>query len=160
MAEGIDLSKGAVGAEYDWSKVMKPYPGRKVILPNGEEMIIEQASKDQINEIVDALLINVTHHRDLFDLVTSEIITELYWWRENRPIAGLHPDSHFILVGRVKGEIVGVTNGGLVDPKTGMSHHTVVRRDRRGLQTGADLWPVQLEMWFVVLGGENVYAPP
>ena len=80
MAEGIDLSKGAVGAEYDWSKVMKPYPGRKVILPNGEEMIIEQASKDQIDEIVDALLINVTHHRDLFDLVTSEIITELYWW--------------------------------------------------------------------------------
>ena len=160
MAEGIDLSKGAVGAEYDWSKVMKPYPGRKVILPNGEEMIIEQASKDQINEIVDALLINVTHHKDLFDLVTSEIITELYWWRENRPIAGLHPDSHFILVGRVKGEIVGVTNGGLIDPKTGMSLHTVVRRDRRGLQIGAYLWPAKLEMWFDVLGCEKVYAPP
>ncbi len=158
--EEAPLAKGAVGAEYDWKKIMKPYPPRRVILPNGEEMIMSSGTKDDIDEIIEALTPNLSYHKDLFDLVSAEICTELLWWRENRPIAGMHPDSHFIIVGRVGDEIVGVTNGGLVDPKTGMSLHTVVRHDKRGLQIGAYLWPAKLEHWFDVLGCERVYAPP
>ena len=125
--------------EVDWSKVMKPYPGRKITLPNGEEMVVKEQTKEEIEKVADALINNLTYHKDLFDLVTSEIITELYLWRESRPMWGCPAESHFNLVGRVGDEIVGVTNGALKDPKTGNSLHTTTLK--RGLQIGAYLWP-------------------
>lgn len=142
--------------EVDWSKVMKPYPGRRIILPNGDEMTVRSQTKDEVERVADALVKNVTYHQDLFDLVTSEIIAELYLWRENRPMWGCPPESHFNLVGEVNGEIVGVTNGVLRDPKTGCSLHTTTLR--RGLQIGAYLWPCKLEHYFDVLGVERVEA--
>lgn len=142
--------------EIDWGKVMKPYPKRRIVLPNGDEMIVTQQTKDEVEEVVEALLPNVKYHKDLFDLVNSEIVMELYLWRENRPIWGCPSGSHFNLVGRVKDEVVGVTNGALRDPKTGCSLHTTTLK--RGLQIGAYLWPCKLEHYFDVLGVERVEA--
>jgi len=135
---------------------LKPYPKRLIVLPNGDEMIVAQQTKDEIEEVADALLPNVKYHQDLFDLVNSEIIMELYLWRENRIIWGCPPESHFNLVGRVNGEIVGVTNGVLRDQKTGCSLHTTTLK--RGLQVGAYLWPCKLEHYFDVLEAERVEA--
>ena len=142
--------------EADWSKIMKPYPGRRVTLPDGSEMEVTGMKKNEIETVCDAILPNLSYHKDLFDLVTSEIITELYLWRENRPIWDLPAGSQFCLVGRVDGEIVGVTNGGLRDPKIGNSLHTTTLK--RGLQVGAYLWPCKLEHYFDVLGVDVVEA--
>lgn len=142
--------------EFDWSKVMKPYPGRRVTLPDGSEMEVTGMKKNEIEQVCDAILPNLSYHNDLFDLVTSEIVTELYLWRENRPIWDLPAASQFCLVGRVDGEIVGVTNGGLRDPKIGNSLHTTTLK--RGLQVGAYLWPCKLEHYFDVLGVDMVEA--
>jgi len=142
--------------EFDWSKVMKPYPGRRVTLPDGSEMEVTGMKKNEIETVCDAILPNLSYHKDLFDLVTSEIVTELYLWRENRPIWDLPAGSQFCLVGRVDGEIVGVTNGGLRDPKIGNSLHTTTLK--RGLQVGAYLWPCKLEHYFDVLGVDVVEA--
>lgn len=142
--------------EADWSKVMKPYPTRSMILPNGDEMIVKSMTKNEIEEVADALISNLTYHKDLFDLVTSEMVTEFYLWRENRPMWGLPAESHFNLVGRVDGEVVGVTNGALRDPKIGNSLHTTTLK--RGLQVGAYLWPCKLEHYFDVLGVDVVEA--
>ena len=140
----------------DWSKIMKPYPGRRITLPNGDEMVVTSMTKDEIEEVADALVKNVTYHQDLFDLVSSEMITELYLWRENRPMWGCPPETHFCLVGRVEGKVVGVTNGVLRDPKIGCSLHTNTLI--RGLQIGAYLWPCKLEHYFDVLGVDVVEA--
>lgn len=142
--------------EFDWSKIMKPYPGRRVTLPDGSEMEVTAMKKNEIETVCDDLLPNLSYHNDLFDLVTSEIITELYLWRENRPIWDLPAGSQFCLVGRVDGEIVGVTNGGLRDPKIGNSLHTTTLK--RGLQVGAYLWPCKLEHYFDVLDVDVVEA--
>ncbi|MDI6643378.1 MAG: hypothetical protein QMD95_04965 [Candidatus Hodarchaeaceae archaeon] len=142
--------------EVDWSKIMKPYPTRSITLPNGDEMIVKSMTKDEIEEVADALISNLTYHKDLFDLVTSEMITEFYLWRENRPMWGCPAESHFNLVGRVNGKVVGVTNGVLKDPKTGCSLHTTTLI--RGLQIGAYLWPCKLEHYFDVLGIERLEA--
>jgi len=142
--------------EVDWSKIMKPYPKRSITLPNGEEMIVRSQGKDEIERVADALLPNVKYHADLFDLVNAEMITELYLWRENRDIWNCPAGSHFNLVGEVNGEIVGVTNGVLRDPKIGCSLHTTTLK--RGLQIGAYLWPCKLEMYFDVLGADKVEA--
>ena len=142
--------------EVDWSKIMKPYPKRRIVLPNGDEMIVAQQTKDEIEEVAEALLPNVKYHKDLFDLVNSEIVMELYLWRENRLIWGCPPGCHFNLVGRVKGEIVGVSNGVLRDPETGCSLHTTTLK--HGLQVGAYLWPCKLEHYFDVLGVDKVEA--
>ncbi|MEM2889966.1 MAG: hypothetical protein QW358_01270 [Candidatus Hadarchaeum sp.] len=142
--------------EHDWSKVMKPYPPRRIILPNGDEMVVKSMEKSEIEEVCDALIPNLKIHKEWFDLVTAEMITEFYLWRENRPMWGLPAESHFNLVGRVDGEVVGVTNGALRDPKTGCSLHTTTLK--RGLQIGAYLWPCKLEMYFDVLGVDVVEA--
>ncbi len=142
--------------EVDWGKIMKPYPKRKITLPNGEEMIVYSQAKDEVEEVAETIMPNVKYHKDFFDLVTSEIITELYLWRENRPIWGCPPEAHFNLVGKVGDEIVGCSNGILRDPKTGCSLHTITMK--RGLQIGAYLWPCKLEHYFDVLGVERVEA--
>jgi len=142
--------------EVDWSKVMKSYPGRKITLPDGSEMVVTEMKKGEIEEVADALIKNLTYHKDLFDLVTSEMITEFYLWRENRPMWGCPPESHFNLVGRVEGEVVGVSNGILREPKIGCSLHTTTLK--RGLQIGAYLWPCKLEHYFDVLGIERLEA--
>ncbi len=142
--------------EIDWIKVMKPYPGRKITLPNGEEMIVTEMKKSEIEKVADALVNNLTYHKDLFDLITSELITEFYLLRENRPMWGLPPESHFNLLGRINEEIVGVTNGVLREPRTGCSLHTTTLK--RGLQIGAYLWPCKLEHYFDVLGIERLEA--
>ena len=142
--------------EVDWSKVMKPYPKRRITLPDGSEMAVTDMKKSEIEEVSDALVKNLTYHKDLFDIVTSELITEFYLWRENRPMWRLSPESHFNLVGRVDGEVVGVTNGALREPKIGCSLHTTTLK--RGLQIGAYLWPCKLEHYFDVLGIERLEA--
>jgi hypothetical protein len=147
---------GGIVMEADWSKIMKPYPKRSITLPNGEEMVVYSQGKDEVEEVADALLPNVKYHQDLFDLVNSEIITELYLWRENRMMWDCPSESHFNLVGKVGDEIVGVTNGVLRDPKIGCSLHTTTLR--RGQQIGAYLWPCKLEMYFDVLGVDKVEA--
>jgi len=147
---------GGTKMEIDWDKVMKPYPKRRIVLPNGDEMIVSQQTKGEVEEVAEALLPNVKYHKDLFDLVNSEIVMELYLWRENRSIWGCPSGSHFNLVGRVKDEVVGVTNGVLRDPKTGCSLHTTTLK--RGLQIGAYLWPCKLEHYFDVLGVDKVEA--
>lgn len=142
--------------EYDWSKVMKPYPKRSITLPTGEEMIVESMKREEIEEVADALIPNLTYHKEWFDLVASEMITEFYLWRENRVMWGCPGESHFNLVGRVDGKIVGATNGVCRDPKTGCSLHTTTLK--RGAQIGAYLWPCKLEMYFDVLGVDKIEA--
>ena len=142
--------------EYDWSKVMKPYPKRSITLPTGEEMIVESMKKSEIEEVADALIPNLTIHKEWFDLVASEMMTEYFLWREDRMMWGCPGQSHFNLVGKVDGKIVGATNGVCRDPKTGCSLHTTTLK--RGAQIGAYLWPCKLEMYFDVLGVDTVEA--
>lgn len=140
----------------DWSKIMKPYPGRRITLPDGSEMEVTSMKKEETEPVCDALIPNLTIHKDLFDLVTSEMVTEFYLWRENRQMWSMDAGSHFNLVGRVDGEIVGVTNGVCRDPKIGNSLHTTTLK--RGLQIGAYLWPCKLEQYFDVIGVDVVEA--
>jgi hypothetical protein len=140
----------------DWEKLMRPYPPRRIILPNGKEMIVKSVKKSEIDKICDCLIPNLKVHKDRFDLVTSEIITELYLWREKRPMWGLPAESHFALVGRINGKLVGVTNGALKNTRVGCSLHTTTLK--RGLQIGTYLWFCKLEMYFDVLGVDVVEA--
>jgi hypothetical protein len=143
-------------ANFDWKKVMKPYPKRKIILPNGDEMVVRSQGKEEIEEVVEALMQNIKVHKQFFDLIAAEMCMELMLWREGRPIWDCHPESHFNLVGEVNGEIVGSTNGVLSSPKIGNSLHTTVLKS--GLQIGAQLWMCKLEHYFDVLGIETLHA--
>ncbi len=153
---GEDIDMPVRGTDADWEEVMKPYPTRKIVLPNGKEMIVDSMSKDEVEEVAEALQPKTVQHRQLFDLISSELVTELYLWRENRPMWSCPPESHFCLVGRVDGTIVGCSNGVLSDPKVGNSLHTVAIEE--GQQVGAQLWGCKLEHYFDVLGIEALHA--
>lgn len=153
---GKKVEMEVLGKDVDWNKVMKPYPPRKIILPNGEEMVVRSMTKDQIEEVAEAINPKTLQHKQLFDLIASEMVTELYLWRENRPMWCCPADSHFCLVGRVGDVIAGVSNGVLSSPAVGNSLHTVAIRE--GLQVGAQLWGCKLEHYFDVLGIQELHA--
>jgi len=153
---GKKVEMEVMGKDVNWKEVMKPYPPRKIVLPNGEEMIVRSQTKDEIEEVVEALLPKTVQHKQLFDLIASEMVTEFYLWREGRPMWGCPAESHFNLVGRVGDEIVGVSNGALSSPEVGNSLHTVAIRE--GQQVGTQLWGCKLEHYFDVLGIKELHA--
>jgi hypothetical protein len=153
---GKKVEMEVMGEDVDWEKVMKPYPPRKIVLPAGEEMIVRSMTKDQIEEVAEALQPKTLQHKQLFDLIAHEVCTELYLWREGRPMWCCPAESHFNLVGRVGDEIVGISNGVLSSPEVGNSLHTVAIRE--GQQVGAYLWGCKLEHYFDVLGIKELHA--
>ncbi|KXB00343.1 hypothetical protein AKJ42_00960 [candidate division MSBL1 archaeon SCGC-AAA261C02] len=153
---GKDADMPVMGTDVNWDEVMKPYPPRKITLPNGDEMIVKSMEKDEVEEVAEALQPKTLQHKQLFDLIAHELCTELYLWRENRPMWCCPPESHFNLVGRVDDEIVGCSNGVLSSPKVGNSLHTVAILE--GQQVGAQLWGCKLEHYFDVLGIEALHA--
>lgn len=153
---GEEVDMPVRGKDVNWDEVMEPYPTRKIVLPNGDEMIVDSMTKDEVEEVAEALQPKTVQHKQLFDLISHELCTELYLWREKRPMWCCPPESHFNLVGRVDGEIVGCSNGVLSSPEVGNSLHTVAILE--GQQVGAQLWGCKLEHYFDVLGIEALHA--
>jgi len=153
---GKKFEMEVMGKDVNWKKIMKPFPRRKIVLPNGDEMIVRSITVDEVEKVAEALHPKCLVHRDLFDMITHELCMELYLWKIERPMWGCMPESHYCLVGEVGDEIVGAANGALSSPEVGNSLHTVATKE--GLQVGAQLWASKMEHYFDVLGVKEVHA--
>jgi len=153
---GRKIEMEVAGKDINWKEVMKPYPRRKIVLPNGDEMIVRNITVNEVEKVAEAFHPKCLVHRDLFDMITHELCTELYLWKIKRPMWGCMPESHFCLVGEIEDEIVGASNGVLSSPEVGNSLHTIAIRE--GMQIGAQIWGCKLEHYFDVLGVKEVHA--
>jgi N-acetylglutamate synthase-like GNAT family acetyltransferase len=128
---------------------MQPYPPKVTTLANGQEMVVREASRDEVHLLLESVhpLISVPH--DFYDLVAVRMYAELLGWYRYRVA------NEFVIVAAIDGEIAGIVNSRMVDEKVGMSLHTLAIK--RGLRIGAQLFASKMEHHLDYLGQDEVW---
>lgn len=127
---------------------MPPYPPKVVTLANGKKMVIRQAEREDVPEILKSVHPCLFIERDYYDVVSARVYGELLAWYYYRA------KSPYCLMGQVDGYLVGIVNGRMENEKVGMSYHTLAID--RGLRIGSHLFAAKMEYHLEYLGQEEV----
>ena len=128
---------------------LPPYPPKLIVLASGEEMVVRQASRDEVPLLLKAVAPLTTVERDFYDIVAARTYAELLGWYRYRV------RDEYCLVGLIDGVLVGLVNGRCLSKKIGISYHTIAMR--RGLRIGAHLFASKMEYHIEYLGQQEVY---
>ncbi|MBN2146497.1 MAG: hypothetical protein JW726_03875 [Anaerolineales bacterium] len=127
---------------------MPPYPPKVVTLANGKKMVIRQAEREDVPEILKSVHPCLFIERDYYNIVSARLYGELLAWYYYRA------KSPYCLMGQVDGYLVGVVNGRMETEKVGMSYHTLAID--RGLRIGSHLFAAKMEYHLEYLGQEEI----
>ncbi len=127
---------------------MPPYPPKVITLASGEEMIVRQASREEMPILLQAIYPLLLVERDYYDIVAARLYSELLAYKRYRV------KDEYVLVGLIDGVLAGLVNGRLVDAKVGMSYHTLTIR--RGLRVGSHLFAAKMEYHMEHCGQDEV----
>ena len=132
----------------DWDVPRKAYPPKVVILPTGERMVIREASREEVPQVLRAIKPLLDVESEYYDIVCARAYAELLGWYRFRV------RNEYCLVGVVDGKLVGMVNNRLFDRKTCVSLHTIALR--RGRRIGAHLFAAKHEHAMEYLGVEEI----
>ncbi len=144
MAVDMELEKVLRPYQYD----MPPYPPKWITLANGKKMVIRQAEREDVPEILKSVHPCLFIERDYYDIVSARLYGELLAWYRHRV------KSAYCLMGQVDGYLVGVVNGRMETEKVGMSYHTLAID--RGLRIGSHLFAAKMEYHMEYLNQDQV----
>ena len=116
---------------------LKPYEAKVIPLTSGEDMLVREATWDEIPLLMETIEPLMKQPKDFYDIVASRIYAELLGMLRYRV------QDEYVFVGAVDGEIAGIVNGRLVNDKIGMSYHTITLK--RGARVGAHLFAAKME---------------
>jgi hypothetical protein len=142
----VDMELEAVLRPHQYP--MAPYPPKTITLANGKVMVIRQASREDVPEILKSVHPCLFIDRDYYDVVSARLYGELLAWYRYRV------KSEYCLMGQVDGFLVGVVNGRLENEKVGMSYHTLAID--RGLRIGSHLFAAKMEYHMEYLNQDEV----
>ena len=142
----IDMELEAVLRPHQYE--MKPYPPKVITLANGKKMVVRQAKREDVPEILKSVHPCLFIERDYYDIVSARLYGELLAFYRYRS------KSQYVLMGQVDGFLVGVVNGRMENEKVGMSYHTLAID--RGLRVGSHLFAAKMEYHMEYLGQEQV----
>jgi hypothetical protein len=125
-----------------------PFPPKYMMLAGGEEMVIRQVGREDIPDILCHVEPLLHVERDYYDVVAARLISELLAYYRYRV------QDEYVLVAQIKGELVAVVNGRLLNKDVGMSYHTVALR--RGLRVGAHAFAAKMEYHLDIIGQKEV----
>lgn len=128
---------------------LKTYEPKVIPLTTGEDMLVREATWDEIPLLMEAIEPLMKQPKDFYDIVASRIYAELLGMLRYRV------QDEYCFVGAVDGEIAGIVNGRLVNDKIGMSYHTMTLR--RGARVGAHLFAAKMEYHLDVMGQDEVW---
>ena len=126
-----------------------PYAPKVIPLTTGEDMLVREATRDEIAMIIEGIKPLLDHEKDFYDIVSARIVAELLGMLRYRV------QDEYCFVGAVNGEIAGIVNGRMVNEKLGMSYHTMTIR--RGARVGAQLFAAKMEYHFDFMNQDEVY---
>ncbi len=127
---------------------MAPYPAKLITLATGGKMLVRQADREEVPELLKGVSPAITVERDYYDIVAARLYAELLGWYRYRV------RDEFCLVGQIDGLLVGIVNSRMFSPKLGMSLHTLAIE--RGLRIGAHLFAAKMEHHIEYLGQDEV----
>jgi hypothetical protein len=142
----VDMELEAVLRPHQYP--MPPYPPKTITLANGKIMVIRQASREDVPDILKSVHPCLFIDRDYYDVVSARLYGELLAWYRHRV------KSEYCLMGQVDGFLVGVVNGRMETEKVGMSYHTLAID--RGLRIGSHLFAAKMEYHLEYLNQEEV----
>lgn len=128
---------------------MVPYEPKVIPLTTGEDMLVREATREELVMIMDAIVPLFNHPKDYYDIVAARIYTEILGMLRYRV------QDEYFFVGAVDGEIAGIVNGRLVNEKIGMSYHTMTLK--RGVRVGAQLFAAKMEYHFDFMNQDEVF---
>ncbi len=127
---------------------MEPYPAKYMTLASGETLVIREATRDEVPDLLKYVDPLVYVERDYYDLVAARVYAELLGWYHHRM------QDEYVLVAQIDGELAAIVNGRSVTPTLGMSLHTLAMR--RGLRIGAHAFAAKMEYHIDILGHDEV----
>ena len=127
---------------------MAPYPPKTITLANGKIMVVRQAVREDVPEILKSVHPCLFIDRDYYDVVSARLYGELLAWYRYRV------KSEYCLLGQVDGYLVGIVNGRMENEKVGMSYHTLAID--RGLRIGSHLFAAKMEYHMEYLNQDEV----
>lgn len=127
---------------------MPPYPPKVITLANGKQMVVRQATREDVPAILKTVHPCLFIERDFYDVVSARLYGELLAYYRYRV------KSAYCLVGQVDGYLVGIVNGRMETEKVGVSYHTLAID--RGLRIGSHLFAAKMEYHIEYLGQEEV----
>ena len=116
---------------------MADYPPKFITLANGKQMVVRQAVREDVPEILKSVHPCLFIERDYYDVVSARVYGELLAWYRHRV------KSEYVLMGQIDGYLVGLVNGRMETEKVGMSYHTLAID--RGLRIGSHLFAAKME---------------
>ena len=128
---------------------LKPYEAKVIPLTSGEDMLVREATWDEIPQLMETIEPLMKQPKDFYDIVASRIYAELLGMLRYRV------QDEYVFVGAVDGEIAGIVNGRLVNDKIGMSYHTITLK--RGARVGAHLFAAKMEYHLDVMDQDEVW---
>ena len=128
---------------------MAPYPAKYITLASGEKMVVRQLTREECPIVLETVKPLMNVERDFYDIVAARIYSEALGYMRHRV------KDEYVFLGTIKGEIVGVVNGRMLDEKVGMSYHTITIR--QGLRIGAQLFAAKMEYHFDYLNQDEVW---
>ena len=127
---------------------LAPYPPKFMTVASGETLVIRQVDRDEIPTLLLAVEPLLHVERDFYDVVAARVYAELLGYYRHRM------QDEYVLVGQIDGHLAAIVNGRTVNPKLGMSLHTLALR--RGLRIGAHCFAAKMEYHLDVLGQDEV----
>ena len=128
---------------------LKPYTPKVIPLTTGEDMLVREATWEEIPLILETIEPLMKHEKDFYDIVSARIIAEGLGMLRHRV------QDEYFFVGAVNGEIAGIVNGRMVNDKIGMSYHTMTLK--RGARVGAQLFAAKMEYHFDFMNQDEVW---
>jgi hypothetical protein len=144
MAVDVELEQLLRPKQYP----MPPYPPKVITLANGKKMVVRQAAREDVPEILKSVRPCLSIERDYYDIVSARLYGELLAFYRYRV------KSAYCLIGQVDGFLVGIVNGRMETEKVGISYHTLAID--RGLRVGSHLFAAKMEYHIEYLGQEDV----
>ncbi len=128
---------------------LPPYPPKFITLADGSKLVIRPITREEIPTILETIVPLIQVERDFYDIVAARFYSEMLGILRYRVKDG------FCLVGTIDGEIASICNSRLINPKQGMSYHTMTID--RGLRCGAQMFAAKMEYHIEILGQEEVF---
>ena len=127
---------------------MAPYEAKYMMLASGEAVVIRQVERDEIPDLLRHVEPLIHVERDFYDVVSARVYSELLAHYKHRY------QDQYVLAVQIDGELAAIVNGRQVNPKLGMSLHTLALR--RGLRVGAHAFAAKMEYHIDTLGHDEV----
>lgn len=127
---------------------MAPYEPKYMLLASGEAVVVRQVFRDEIPDLLKHVEPLIHVERDFYDVVAARVYAELLGYYRYRF------QDQYVLALQVDGELAAIVNGRQINPKLGLSLHTLAFR--RGLRIGAHGFAAKMEYHIDTLGHDEV----